>query len=143
MRGKSQTKRIKVTMAALITVLFTMCFLSMAFADAFNRTDGSAVLTGINDTGMVKMGQIDRSRSNFSPKLTVTYHPNGGNGQTKEFSVEANSEYTIEKQGYTRSFYVLDCWNTRADGLGINYYNGQTIKITENITLYAIWCPLI
>jgi uncharacterized repeat protein (TIGR02543 family) len=76
-------------------------------------------------------------------QFTITYYPNGGNGSIREVKVNANSYYTIENLGYARSGYFFDCWNTRADGSGINYQNGQNIYVTGNISLYAKWEPWI
>ena len=30
-------------------------------------------------------------------------------------------------------------WNTKADGTGTNYANGESVEISEDITLYAQW----
>ena len=75
---------------------------------------------------------------------TVTYEPNGGTGTRNVYPVALNSNYTIVDQGYRHAnpSYQFDSWNTRADGLGIRYVNGQTITITASITLYAQWRAL-
>ena len=69
----------------------------------------------------------------------VTYYPNGGSGTTNNYSVAANSYYTIASQGYTLGGYEFDGWNTRPDGYGVNYVNGQQIYITGSVSLYAKW----
>ena len=72
-------------------------------------------------------------------QLTVTYNPNGGLGLVKAVPVQANSNYIITDQGYTKNGYAFDSWNTRSDGLGTRYTNNQVIYLTTSITLYAQW----
>jgi len=75
----------------------------------------------------------------FSTNLQVTYHPNGGVGSINTINVPANSYHTIINQGYTRSGFTFTGWNTRADGFGQSYSNGQSIYVSSNVTLYAQW----
>ena len=49
-------------------------------------------------------------------------------------------------QGYNNTLtavandgYAFVGWNTKADGTGISYSNGQQLMISKNITLYANW----
>jgi hypothetical protein len=74
--------------------------------------------------------------------LSVTYQPNGGIGNTNVYSVTPYTNYTIQDQGYRHSnpAYTFDSWNTRADGLGTKYTNGQSVYMTTtNLVLYAQW----
>ena len=34
---------------------------------------------------------------------------------------------------------VFQCWNTRADGTGVNIKPGKKIKISADMHLYPIW----
>ena len=70
---------------------------------------------------------------------SVTYNPNGGTGSVKVEPVDANTNYTIKDQGYTRAGYTPNGWNTQADGKGVNYTNGQNFLMTTSLTLYAQW----
>jgi len=136
MRKKSHAKKIKVTITALALALVITCFVlkQPLSADTFTRADQTSLISMGSD-GLVEMAVRGRS----SARLTVIYHPNGGVGQTSEESVEADTEYTIKSQGYTKSRFFLYGWNSRPDGLGTSYVNGQVITITENIELYAMW----
>ena len=40
---------------------------------------------------------------------------------------------------FTRDGYEFIGWNTKADGTGSSYSDGQEISVKENITLYAQW----
>ena len=71
----------------------------------------------------------------------ITYSPNGGVGQVVEVLVNANTYYTIVSQGYTKEYNKFDGWNTRSDGLGVNFEVGQSIYVTGDLTLYAKWVP--
>jgi uncharacterized repeat protein (TIGR02543 family) len=72
----------------------------------------------------------------------VTYHPNGGTGTM----TDANSPYhyedsvTILQNGFSRSGYVFNGWNTEANGSGIAYGAGDEISMpAHNLDLYAQW----
>ena len=48
--------------------------------------------------------------------------------------IDPNSWQELKKSGY-----VFSGWNTAADGTGKAYQPGDTITLSENITLYAQW----
>ena len=74
----------------------------------------------------------------------IVYNANGGNGsmsnQTLNYGVSSNlSSNTFEKTGYA----FLE-WNTKSDGTGTSYSNGQSVINLSSqsgsvINLYAIW----
>jgi uncharacterized repeat protein (TIGR02543 family) len=71
---------------------------------------------------------------------TVTFSLNNGSGttpaaQTKNY----NTQITLPTGTFTRSGYLFDGWNTRADGSGTNYNAGASYTVTETLTLYARW----
>ena len=76
---------------------------------------------------------------NQSATLTVTYDPNGGNGVIVQVPVVPNTYHTVQDQGYTYDEGTFLGYNTRADGLGINYRVGDRIFVDRNITLYAYY----
>lgn len=75
------------------------------------------------------------------PTYTVTYDANGGSGTM----TDKNSPYaygaaaTVLTNGFTRSRYTFTGWNTKADGSGISYAEGGSIKMLGNVVLYAQW----
>ena len=75
------------------------------------------------------------------PTYTVTYHANGGSGTM----TDTNSPYAYEvvakvlTNGFTRSRYTFTGWNTKPDGTGDSYAEGDSIKMRDNVTLYAQW----
>ena len=139
MRGKLQTNKIYGFIAVIGTVLFLTCYLPMqaAGADYFGRAGGRDVLGIMDATGRI---ETEKSlNSGVFNSYTVTYHPNGGRGKTIEVSVDTNTDYAVIDQGFERELYFFVGWNTKPDGLGKNYFVGQTIHITKDITLYAKW----
>jgi len=75
---------------------------------------------------------------------TLSYNGNGPNGaavsnlpgsQTKDYG----TSYTVSSTVPTCTGYVFSHWNTAANGSGTTYRAGNTITVTGNITLYAIW----
>lgn len=48
-------------------------------------------------------------------------------------------DYKLITNNYTRTGYLFNGWNTKADGLGEGYGDGGTINVSENTTLYAQW----
>lgn len=78
-------------------------------------------------------------------RYTITFNANGGSGSMVAQTVVgvnnllayaniANNTFTHNTVGY-----YFSGWNTKADGSGITYTNGQLISVTSNITLYAQW----
>ena len=77
-----------------------------------------------------------------SPTYTVDYDANGGKGSHTDTGLTSGSEYnvrTLPATGITRDGYTFKGWNTKADGSGTSYAPGDTITITEDLTLYAQW----
>lgn len=76
----------------------------------------------------------------------VTYNGNGATGgfTTDETAYEEGNNVTVAANGYTRSGYTFNGWNTAADGSGTAYSAGGTISsISGNVTLYAQWEEIV
>lgn len=75
---------------------------------------------------------------------SITYHLNDATSGTVPIDNQKySSGSTVKILGNTGSLarldYTYDGWNTKSDGTGDTYFEGQTLTITENITLYAAW----
>ncbi len=72
----------------------------------------------------------------------IVFDANGGTGTMDDQSIVSYGTVNLTSIGerITREDYVFFKWNTRNDGAGEYYTDGQSITIeNESITLYAIW----
>ena len=71
----------------------------------------------------------------------ITYQGNGAtSGSMSAQSVAAGGSASLASNAFKRKGYTFTGWNTKANGNGTSYSNGQVISgITGNLTLYAQW----
>jgi uncharacterized repeat protein (TIGR02543 family) len=80
-----------------------------------------------------------------NPTFTVTYDGNGstgGNAPVDGANYEQGQTVIVlgNSGSLVRTGYYFTGWNTRADGLGTTYTQGQTFTMgTADVTLYAKW----
>ena len=78
-------------------------------------------------------------------KYKVAFNANGGKGKgPKAMTVTYSQEFVIPDNTFTRKGYTFLCWNTRKDGEGDIYFEGEiTSELLEKnngqLTLYAEW----
>jgi uncharacterized repeat protein (TIGR02543 family) len=74
---------------------------------------------------------------------TLTYHPNGGAGESKSYPVPSGSKYTLynaDVVAFSRSGFYFTGWNAEPDGEGASYAPGAEITMPKDgIILYAQW----
>ena len=95
----------------------------------------------MNETGMVTLNGGDIK------SVDVIYAANGGDsiegeaiGQTEIVQrIVTDTNNTLVAPTYYRNGYKFVGWNTRADGLGTSYVDGQVVKRSADLKLYAIW----
>jgi len=76
-----------------------------------------------------------------SGAYTVTFDINGGSG-TAPSTRRANSGTKITlpgSNGFSRSDYVFNGWNTMSSGVGYSYKAGDSFTVYSNVTFYAMW----
>ena len=119
----------KGTRLALIEALWMMMSLSMMFV-AESDTDTDALT--INDPIITPI---------VFPTYNIHYDANNGNaiGITEDQDGISGAEITIRECGFTFANHTFKEWNTAADGSGTSYNPGNTITLSGNMTLYAIW----
>ena len=76
--------------------------------------------------------------------FTVTYNANDAtSGSVPEDNTEYAKDAQVTVSGNTgnlaKTGYTFSGWNTKADGTGTTYAEGDKFTITENTTLYAQW----
>lgn len=77
-------------------------------------------------------------------KYTIVYNANGGEGemvnQTVALSGNTTANTTLTANTFTKANdWYFAGWNTRVDGSGNSYMDGQEISVSSNMTLYAQW----
>ena len=82
-------------------------------------------------------------------QYTLTYDPGAGSGGVVTDltgyvnGAEVKLEEVPEVFQPPKEHYGFVCWNTEADGSGMDYYPGAGYVIPENdVTLYAKWAPI-
>ena len=60
-------------------------------------------------------------------------------GMSVMSGLEYGKTYTLHKNQYIKNGYTFKGWNTKVDGSGTPYQDGQEIKDLGNISLYAQW----
>jgi uncharacterized repeat protein (TIGR02543 family) len=95
------------------------------------------------DTGIENGYRITQVKGNLTITVrvsgTVTFNANGGTGEMEAQPVTMGGEATLPKNGFTRTGYTFVGWNTKADGSGTAYADGDSVSLNENTTLYAQW----
>jgi len=97
-------------------------------------------------SGTIAAGQTKTIVFLYARVYTITYVPNGGVGLIYSDEAVAGSSYTILSDvnlGYSRWGYMFERWSIAPDGSGMPYMNGQSITITDDITLFAFWRLLL
>lgn len=75
---------------------------------------------------------------------TIVFHANGGIGDVSVEYMTYDQSADLRRSTFTREGYTFAGWNTKADGTGTSYSDGQNVTnlVTEangHITLYAQW----
>ena len=71
---------------------------------------------------------------------TVTFDANGGEGTMAAQVFENGYETPLNANKFIRTDYAFVGWNTKADGTGTTYADGDAIStLDEDMTLYAQW----
>ena len=78
-------------------------------------------------------------------RYMVSFNANGGIGNMEPQVAVINNAVTLPKNTFSREGYVFDGWNTKADGSGKAYSNGDSLgsKQSGTLTLYAQWAQVV
>lgn len=76
--------------------------------------------------------------------FTLTYDPNTASGNAPSGTSGSGSITTAPNIGsLSKSGYTFAGWNTQPDGSGTTYQPGDALNLTSNLTLYAMWTPIL
>ena len=102
--------------------------------------DENYVYFTLADGTVIKIAKASKEEQpNSEFMFVVTYDANGGEGTMQPDTFYYGVSKQLSKVKYTKSAHIFTYWNTKADGSGISYEDGQTLMISKNITLYAQW----
>lgn len=71
-------------------------------------------------------------------QYTLRFNANGGEGTMGNLTYTHGQDQSLTKCGFTRAGYDFLGWATAADG-GVVYHDQQSLSITQDTTLYAVW----
>lgn len=71
-------------------------------------------------------------------QYTLHFDANGGEGTMGDLTYTHGQDQSLTKCGFTRAGYAFLGWATAADG-GVAYHDQQSLSITRDTTLYAVW----
>ena len=69
----------------------------------------------------------------------VSFAPNGGEGVMTPQGLVKNEATALKANAFTREGYVFSGWSTNETGGGTTYKDGETVTLSEDLTLYAQW----
>ncbi len=100
-------------------------------------------LDGLNSIGRAN-GYNVRCITKVTPSVTISFNANYGTGSMPSQGIKVGKTAALSSNGFTRSGYVFNGWNTKADGTGEGYGDMDNYTVSKNtgvssITLYAQW----
>ena len=98
----------------------------------FTLADGTVIK-------IAKGTSTEEEQPNSEFMFIVTYDANGGEGTMQPDTFYYGVLKALSNNAYTKSSYEFVNWNTKVDGSGISYEEGQNLMISKNIKLYAQW----
>ena len=98
----------------------------------FTLADGTVIK-------IAKGTSTEEEQPNSEFMFIVTYDANGGEGIMQPDTFYYGVLKALSNNAYTKSSYEFVNWNTKVDGSGISYEEGQNLMISKNIKLYAQW----
>lgn len=76
--------------------------------------------------------------------ITLTYNANGGSGAPSEqsatvYNATTSNTFTLSSTKPTRTGYTFLGWGTSASATSATYSAGNSVTLSANTTLYAVW----
>ena len=106
-----------------------------------NSTSGYVANADVaNEGGMVTLNGGQVSYRTVTYNNNEAYYGNDAIVATREQKiVTATNSTMIAPADFSKLGYILTGWNTRPDGKGTSYTDGQILNISSDLTLYAQW----
>ena len=75
-------------------------------------------------------------------QFKITFDPNGADGKAVEQTVDGGAAAALSSGvDLDRPGFTFAGWNTKADGSGTGYAEGDEVTLTADLKLYAKWIP--
>ncbi len=90
-------------------------------------------------------GQADIMAHAKANLYHVKFEPNGGNGKMEVQDMVYDEPQDLFANQFTRKGYTFAGWNTKANGTGTSYQDGENVKnlvTSGTVTLYAVWSTI-
>ncbi len=102
--------------------------------------DGTKLqLSGITKSGNDDLLNAELSQSSI--EFTLTYDACGGTGAPEPQNKTRRDNYVISDVVPTRAGYTFHGWTDVRSSAEAKYHAGDTITVTGDLTLYAVWDP--
>ena len=92
-------------------------------------------LTGTNTRTIT----VKETSSPDTKYYTLTYNANGGSNAPSPKKVKSNTGFYLSSSEPTRSGFKFLGWSTSKNATSASYEPGRHVKISSNVTLYAVW----
>lgn len=80
-----------------------------------------------------------RIGSTSTPTHTIQFNPNGGSQSSYNQIVNEFEVTALQPNSFTREGFEFNSWNTEENGTGTTYFDGSTVSLLDDLTLYAQW----
>lgn len=125
---------------------------SCAYTYTYKNSDNNWIGQKLDQTGTWKIQSkitgslsgtntrtITVKESSTTTYYTLSYNANGGSGAPSSQRVKANTGFYLSSTKPTRSGYTFLGWSTNKNATSASYSAGAGVRISSNITLYAVW----
>ena len=101
------------------------------------KADGSGV--SYDDKATITASSDMDLYAQWKAVYKLTFNGNGAASNMAPQTFYAGEAQQINKNTITRSGYKFMAWNTKVDGSGTSYKDGEIITLKSNMTLFAQW----
>lgn len=116
------------------------------FVEWNTKADGSGT-SYKNEAEVYSLAGPDESITLYAQwaddKYTINYNANTGTGKMDSETVKCADSVNLAENTFKKTGYTFSGWNTKANGTGVSYEDGQEVKglalNEQEITLYAQW----
>lgn len=128
------------TILVIALVVTSLGLLSSIFGSSSGGSSGGSSSNKSSQTTTTTPTTPTEPTANY----TIVFNANGGEGemenQTVALSGNTTAKILLKANAFTKADdWYFTGWNTKADGSGNSYTDGQYISVSSNMTLYAQW----